>query len=310
MGKLTKQITSMVVGSSCVACLAMTATVAMPTNANAWHYTPGSLGICGAVIPPPGFHYINYNVFYNADTFKDSDGNSADIGFDLGVYANVSQFVYMTDVKILGADFGIDAVVPLVSTDLKISATGVDSNEFGLGDITLEPIALAWHGARYDAIAGLAAIIPAGDTDEPASAGKGYWSIMETLGLNVYLDQERTWSASMLTRWIENFEDPDTKVTSGMELVAEYGIGKTLVLQDGLFFRSGIAGYSAVQLTDDDGPGTDSDERRQINAVGPDINFTLLSKIPLQLEARYMFEYGGESTAQGQLATITLRASF
>ena len=310
MRKFKKQITNFVTGGGFLACMATAATVAAPVDANAWHYTPGSLGISGAVIPPPGFHYINYNMFYNADTFKDTDGNSADIGFDLGVYANVSQFVYMTNTKILGADFGIDAVVPLVSTDLQISATGVDSSEFGLGDICLEPFALAWHGARYDGIFGIAAILPAGDTDEPASAGKGYWSIMETAGLNVYLDQARTWSVSMLTRWIENFEDPDTNVTSGMELVAEYGLGKTLVLRDGFFFRSGVAGYSAVQLTDDDGPGADSDERRQINAVGPDINFTLLGKIPLQLEARYMFEYGAESSAQGQLATITLRASF
>jgi len=294
----------------CLSGIAMAAAISMPQSANAWRYVPGALGINSAVLPPPGFHYVSYNMFYNADTLKDNSGNSQDIGFDIGVYAEVNHFVYVTDYKLLGGDFGIDALVPLVYTDLQIDAAGVDEDEFGIGDITLEPFCLIWHGARYDAGYGLALITPTGDTDNAASPGKGYYSIMNTAGVNLYADEARSWSFSVMTRWLYNFEDPDTDVTDGAEVVAEYGIGKSLPIAENLIFRTGVAGYSALQLTDDDGPGTDSDEQRQVHAVGPDVFFMWLGPIPLQLEMRYMFEYGAESYSEGQTATVTLRASF
>jgi hypothetical protein len=45
----------------------------------------------------------------------------------------------VTPVKILGADFVIDATIPLIYTDIKVGATGVSDNEFGLGDICVCP---------------------------------------------------------------------------------------------------------------------------------------------------------------------------
>lgn len=74
------------------------------------HYTPGSLGLGAATLPPPGFHYTIYNIFYNADTMIDNNGNESNVGLDLNVFASAHQFTYMTDYKILGADFGFDKI--------------------------------------------------------------------------------------------------------------------------------------------------------------------------------------------------------
>ncbi len=39
------------------------------------HYTPAPLAIRDFVVPPAGYYFLNYNTFYNTDTFKDSSGN-------------------------------------------------------------------------------------------------------------------------------------------------------------------------------------------------------------------------------------------
>ncbi len=42
-------------------------------------YVPGSEGIKGASLPPPGFYVRDYNYFYWADQFNDSYGNDAHV---------------------------------------------------------------------------------------------------------------------------------------------------------------------------------------------------------------------------------------
>jgi len=160
------------------------------------HYVNGVEGIKAATVPPPGLYYRMYNVFYNADTIY-KDGHEWDIDFDVSVYAMVNRLIWVTEKKFLGADFFMDIVIPLVYTDIEIGAFGDD--EFGLGDINIEPFGLSWHGPRYDAAFGLSLFIPTGDYDrtEPASPGRDMWTGMLTLGGTYYLDAEKTWSASI-----------------------------------------------------------------------------------------------------------------
>ena len=144
------------------------------------HYVNGVEGIKAATLPPPGFYYRLYNVFYNADELKDPDGDELDVGFDVSLYAMVNRFIWITNKKILGADFGADIIIPLVYTDIEIKKLGVEDNEFGLGDIFVEPFVLSWHGPRYDASFGLGAYVPTGeyDKDEAASPGRDMWTAM------------------------------------------------------------------------------------------------------------------------------------
>lgn len=294
----------------CVFFLILMVLGSLPGTAMAWRYSPGSLGVASSISPPPGFHYIMYNCFYSANTLNDDNGNALNVGLDLNVFASAHQFVYITKYKILGGFFGIDTTIPLIQTDLQIDALGVDSDDFGLGDVCLEPFCLTWHYPRFNFILGLALYVPTGDDKKPSSPGLGYYSLMETLGLNIYLDEKKTWTASILSRWLQNLDDDDTGVTSGAEIVAEYGIGKTFMPSTKLFFRAGLAGYSALQISKDHGNGADPNVRRKVHALGPDLNLTRLGPLPLQLEMRYMWEYGSEGYTQGRLLTVTLRASF
>ncbi len=273
------------------------------------HYTPGALGINAASLPPQGFHYTMYNIFYNADKKVDGGGHDLGIGLDLSVYALASQFTYMTDLKILGASYGFDAVVPLIATDVTIGAAGLSDDRFDVGDICIEPFLLSWHTPRMDLTLGLGFYAPTADNDNLASAGKGYWSFMETLGATCYFDDAKTMSASVLTRWLQNGENDDTHITPGADVVAEYGISKTIPLSPTAVFTGGLAGYTYAQISDDSGKGA-SDDRFSGSAIGPEVRCMVFKPFPIQLSARYLFEYGVENSTEGSNACVTFIGSF
>ena len=112
--------------------------------ARAGHYTPGVEGVMGAAVPPPGFHYRQYNVYVDSDTLTDNDGDDLDIDFDLTVLAQVHRLVYITKHKFLGADYGMSLIVPFVATDFNIDAFDLHDSDIGFGDICVEPLVLAW----------------------------------------------------------------------------------------------------------------------------------------------------------------------
>jgi hypothetical protein len=278
------------------------------------HYPFGAEGVLAATAPPPGFHYRMYNTWYSPTTLKDNSGNDLPVGLDLNVFASVHRFIHVTDVKILGADFLYDALVPLVDKDVTISASNYsDSHSLAVGDIVLEPFVLSWHKPRWDATAGLAVIVPSGEYNagELASPGLGYWSGMLTLGATFYLDEKKTWSLSALTRTLVNGEQEDTNVTPGSELVVEYGLGKEIAINNNFLMRPGIAGCAYWQLEDDsdNGPGTLADERKRAYAIGGEINFFYIPML-LQLNLRALHEYGAENTTEGAQFVATLTKSW
>lgn len=277
------------------------------------HYPFGIEGVTGGSAPPPGLHYRMYNVWYNSTTLNDNNGNSRNVGLDLDVFASAQRLIHVTNIKILGADFLYDAIVPLVDKDLSIGGNSF-SESFTVGDITLEPFALAWHKPRWDASFALAVILPTGDFEatNPASPGLGYWSGMLTLGGTYYLDDKKSWSVSALTRTLVHTEQDDTNVRPGSEFVVEYGIGKEIAINDKLLVRPGLAGYSYWQIEDDsqNGPGTVADERKKVHAIGAEINLFFLPPYLLQLNLRALHEYGAENTVEGSQFVATLTKSW
>lgn len=132
------------------------------------HYNYGIEGVLAGSAPPPG-SYRMYNVFYDASDLTNNSGDSANVGFDLEAAATAQRLIHVTNIKILGADYLYDVIVPFVDQDVTIAALGVsDSHSLSVGDITVEHFCRAgWHGARWDATFGrgcaaLNAMTPAG----------------------------------------------------------------------------------------------------------------------------------------------------
>lgn len=268
------------------------------------HYVPGVEGIKAASLPPPGLYFRSYNIFYNAGTLKDANGDKAPVNFDVGVFASAERLIWITNKKFLGGNFGMDIIVPFVRTDISIGAAGIDDKQFALGDITIEPLLLSWHGPRWDAATGLGFYAPTGkyDKNEPASAGMDFWTTMITFGGTAYLDEARLWSLSGLFRYEIHSEKGDTKVKPGQDLVLEYGLAKNV----GKFWDLGLAGYAVWQLTDDSGLDAvwDTSIHDRVYAVGPEAS-VFIPRARAFLSFRTLFEFGARDRSQGNATTIT-----
>lgn len=288
----------------CLMAMGLAASLLSPAAAE--HYVNGVEGIKASTLPPPGLYYRMYNVFYQADALNDSNGDELKVDFDLKVFANVHRLIWISDFKFMGADYGADIIVPLINTDIKIGAMGVDDSQFGLGDICIEPFLLSWHGALYDAAFGMALYVPSGDYDEkePASPGKDMWTGMFTLGGTAYFDTEKTWSASVLARYETHSDKGDTDINPGDDFHFEWGIAKTLAQTWDL----GMTGYCQWQVTKDGGKGA-SEDKDSIYAFGPEVN-VFIPPATLFVSLRSLWEYGAEDRPEGNITALTLTKIF
>jgi len=272
------------------------------------HYVHGVEGLKAATLPPPGFYYKMYVAYYSADKVMDQDGNEYSFDFDVNLFALVNRFIWITDHKILGGNYFMDAVIPLLNTDIKHGALGFDDSRFGLSDINIEPFGIAWHGSRYDAAFGLSVYVPTGDYDQAnlASPGKDFWTGMLTLGGTYYFDEQKTWAGSILGRYEVHSEKGDKDITPGNDFHFEWGLSKTLAK----FWDVGLAGYCQWQVTDDSGSeATFTDVHDQVYAIGPEVS-VFCPSVKMIFSLRSQWEFDAVDRSEGQMTTLTITKIF
>lgn len=264
------------------------------------HYIPGVEGIKAATLPPPGIYLRDYNYVYWANRVNDAGGNQIAVpgGFNATVYANVPRVVWITDWKILGANYGMDALVPLVYQNVR----GL-GDHFSVGDVCFEPATLSWHGKSYDAAVGYAFWAPTGPVGS-LDAGKGFWTQMLTLGGTWYADAKKTWSLSVLNRYEFNSIQRNSNIRPGQVYTLEYGLGKALTPA----LEVGVAGYYQLQTTLDSSPSV-STARDSVTAIGPEITYAF-PKIMLFTSLRYERELFANDRPQGNVVTLTITKRF
>ncbi len=263
------------------------------------HYPVGAEGLKGATLPPPGLFLRTYNLFYPADKFPGGPPN-----FDLTVGVVAPRLIWMTDKTVLGGTYGMDVLVPLIYTDVR--ADGYDDHTLGVGDIQIEPLLLAWHGARWDIGAGYAVWVPVGDFEagQPDKPGKGFWSHMLTLGGTWYADSARTISLSALNRYEIHHEVDDTDITPGDTWTLEAGIGYS----PKPMWDVGVVGYVQRQVNADRGTGAASRQDR-VYGIGPEIS-GFCPKLKLMASLRYLHEFDAQDRPEGDTAVLTLTRPF
>jgi len=236
------------------------------------HYPLGSEGVKGGTIPPPGTYYRMYTTYYYADKVIGSDGHRVDTNYRLHLFANVHRMVWVSHTKMFGADYFADALIPFLYTEVEAKALGADDHDFCYGDINIEPFGLAWHQPQYDVSIGLSFFAPTGkfNKNNLASPGRDFWTQMTTLGGTWYPDKEKTWSASILSRYEIHTTKDHSDVRPGRNFLFEWGISKMIPP----CWELGVAGYSQWQVGDDSGSDVtwDKSVHDRVSAVGPEIN--------------------------------------
>lgn len=264
------------------------------------HYVPGVEGIKAATLPPPGVYVRDYNVFYFADRRNNEHGDEIP-GLDpeVFIYANVPRIIWITDQKLLGGFIGVDALVPLQYSSIKMGE--FDDSTFGVGDMFVEAT-LSWHTGEYDAAIGYGIWAPTGDfsATNPTRPGLGYWTHMITAGVTWYTGENRQWAVSVLNRYEINHEQKDTHITPGMAYTLEWGISYAVSKN----IEAGLVGYYQQQIDSDTGSGA-SDEKDNVVAIGPELSM-FCPKLGLFASVRYNYEIASENRFQGHTVTITL----
>lgn len=271
------------------------------------HYVAGVEGQQAASVPPPGLYYLGYLVHYDIDRFN-APGSRAALPGDNGgsVTALANRLAWISTHKVLGADWGMEAIVPLLRKSLHLGAIGYGERDSGLGDVYLGPVVLGWHGARWDAVAAAGVWLDNARAGVPAAPGNGYRSTMLTLGGTLHADEQRSANVSALMRYEVNGH-ADGGLKPGSQVTLEWGAGRGVGP-----VQLGVVGYEQWQVSADSGPGAASGKASR-HALGGEVVWPLPEQ-GLFLKAAAYKEYrvsgGSGPEPKGSRLRVTLVKAF
>jgi hypothetical protein len=264
------------------------------------HYVAGVEGIQAASVPPPGLYYLGYMANYNAEQFKAPGSSTALPGENKAtIFALANRLAWISNTKVLGADYGMEAIVPVQSTSLTIKAAGLSDTQSGFGDVYLGPVVLGWHGANWDAVGAAGFWLKSADTSSPASPGKGFASTMLTAGATYYFDADKKISGSALMR----YESKSNGFKPGDQISLEWGVAKMLGS-----VQVGVVGYDQMQVSNDSGTGASSNKSER-HAIGAEVVLPLMSAGVILKAAAYQ-EYEAKAGSGAEPKGNLLRFTF
>ncbi|MEJ5238614.1 MAG: transporter [Limisphaera sp.] len=295
----------LLVGTAGLLAVAVSRTHAQPSA----HYPPGIEGIKAATLPPPGVYLRDYNLFYYADRLNDAGGDEIAAADPRAfIYANVPRLLWITDWKLLGGHVGVDALLPLTYTDLRINTPGgrVDDSTFGVGDLFAE-VTVSWHLPQADFAIGYGPWAPTGDSSatDPTAPGAGFWTHLFTAGMTWYMDPERRWALAALCRYEINHDKRDMDFRPGQVFTVDYGLSYAVTPA----IDVGLAGYFQTQTTRNRGSDSRSAAKDKVAGIGPEV-VLFCSRLGLFTSIRYHYEFLAEDRLQGHTGVITLTRRF
>jgi hypothetical protein len=281
------------------------------------HNFRGDYGLLSGTQPDPGLYLSALYLRYDADKILNSDGDP--IGPDpsqpgsIEVNSYAASLWYVSDFKLLGANYGFMLFPALTNNALEAPLFGLDeSTNTGFTDLYFQPINLGWHTERADFIAGFGVFAPTGRYEPGASdnLGLGMWSFEVSAGTTIYFDEARTWHFATTAFYETHTKKRNTDIRVGDILTFEGGLGKSFL---GGALTVGVSYYAQFQMTYDDvGPDIEpllkgrKLSRQRVFGVGPEITVPIMTSSTLYglLNARFLWETGARSTLEGTTFTI------
>jgi len=246
-------------------------------------YPNGAENWLAGAVPPPGNYFLNYFGHYGG-TLRDGDGDKVP-DVSVSAWFNAFRFIHVTETRILGGNYGVHVIVPIVHQRVKL---GSRASAAGLGDMTFSPAILSWHSGNWHWAAALDIHMPTGKYkagDPRKSIGTNYWSI-EPLFAVTWLS-EKGWEIS--AKFMYNIKSknkgfrpavgaPKMDYESGDDFHMDFLVGKRFGP-----WGVGLSGYYLKQTTNDKldgqtissaiGPWS-SGRKGEVFAIGPSAIYT------------------------------------
>ncbi len=291
-----------------IACAAALLATPAAFGGGGQHYPNGAEDALSGAAPPPGWHVVNYFLYYDADELGTPAGA---LDIDLKVWADVLRVIYSSDKKILGGNYLAHLFVPYLDADFDTFGY----SESGVGDPIIDPFIIAWHGPTYHAVAGLDIYVPIGEYDENSPLnliGKNFWTFEPAVAVTGLYKSGFSWSLKLMyainTRNDEYFNPAigaKSELRPGDEFHVDYSFDYGLAKN----FRLGACGYYYKQLDDDEIDGVDvPHERGEAFAVGPVLMYSASPK--LHFVAKAQFEVETENRPEGNAYWFKVIFSF
>lgn len=269
----------------------------------------------GAPPAGQGFYFQEYVSYYNADTFKDADGDKVSFPKtpDLNVWVSLNQFLYQSDQPVvLGGKWGLDVIVPVVGTDLDAPGTPLTDNGCGLGDVLVGPY-LQWDPIMKDGRpvfvhrVEFQMIFPTGSYNDNDYLNPGsnffsfdpYWCFtwFPTSKCELSARIHYLWNAQNDSPWAGLGADD---AQAGQAIHLNFATSYELIEKR---FRVGINGYFLKQITDSQVNGDSvSDSLQQVLGIGPGLLYSFSQND--HLFANFYWETLAENRPEGIFAVV------
>ncbi len=290
--------------------------MSMATEGGGSVYAVGVESNFSGLMLPEGTHFLLYYQHYAADHAKDNQGDNnprfAYFHTRADVLALRLSHIW-SGFRLAGAQVESRLALPIPQLDVSLGIArpaplGVldrSGSVGGVGDLTLAPLLLGWHGQRLHQMAGLELILPTGDYDsqKPVNLGRNTKQLAALYGIT-WLPGK--WESSARLRYGVNARNGATDYRSGDELTVEFSVGYKFVPT----WSAGVNGYLYRQLSDDRQAGqrvNGDGNRAAVNAIGPYVawapapSYGLVAKLQVESGARNRAE-GSRFWLQGRYA--------
>jgi hypothetical protein len=247
---------------------------------------------------------------YAAPRFADASGATVPGQNTLLAFTSTTLVAYMPPFKVLGGNWGVEVLVPLVHARLTTAAGSASTT--GIGDITFS--ALVWQappllllGRPFFQRLDLDVVAPTGQYASGASitAGSHVWSANPYYAFTwLATDRiETSWRFHYLWNSANNAPAPAYEATNIQpgQAVHFNGAASIAVVPE---FRVGVAGYFLCQITESNANGRSvSGSQEQVAALGPGF---LAQVGTLQFVANLFTEFAVENRPRGTRASAVV----
>ena len=278
----------------------------------------GDIGLQAGTQSPPGFALIVPVYLYNASKLKDSKGDVVTDNLALNMFVTGIGGSWVTNLKILGANYGGSVLFPFASNRLESTITTTKS-PFAFTDIYFQPVQLGWHTKHADFLAGYALYFPSGKYEKGGDDNSGLGQLVNefSAGSTLFFDKTKSIHFSALLSYALNSEKKNTDIKTGDNLTIEGGLGKTWYKKAAAgpipkIINLGAVYYMQFKTSDDKipvGSGYLLDPAKdRIFAAGAEGSYFAPS-IRTLFDLKWLAEMGARNRIQGNTFMLTIAYS-
>ena len=270
------------------------------------HYIGGFTGLDNGSSAPPGLYAAAFGLVEPINSIKGPNGNTV-LRPDINVGGVIAAYSVVTPKKILGGDYALAFMVPVLNTRFTSNLFNASAESAGVSDILFEPIGLGWEKGRANYIASYAFYAPSGDfnPNSPLNPGLGFWEHQIQAGLTYNFDKKKLWNASGLTTWEINHSKSGLDVKPGPIFTGEYSFGRRFFKYQ---MNAGLVGFASQKLSADSGSGINPLLRGQVDrgfGAGGEWKYTDI-KHKLAYDVRYEQQFGVQLRTSGQVLVFSV----